>query len=287
MGQDDDDDSSGNERNILSLHHGGRVLKGEKIFVQIMLEYNGDEDVQTWLEVVAQDALKYGHFYRQQIVLHSSLHLLKKMFVLVEACSSKFLCCSRSPSCPAKDLQAGNALRLLHSRIEVISTCIRVEDNHEDYNTEWIRLGNDMKPLSMEHGQEEGESGDDNMVAIESAVLKISLSSVRIIATKLITYGETISRLPSPHVTPSSSVGEPLSVPCSSSVASSSSLTSKREYSNVIPSVCWPMRLQLFHDGMSVKRGISSLEVQGKEGCALASSEGKVWGATEACVGVG
>ena len=38
-----------------------------------------------------------------------------------------------------------------------------------------------------------------------------------------------------------SSVGELLSVPCSSSVAFLSSLTSKREYSIVIPSVCWPI----------------------------------------------
>ena len=52
-GSGDQDDSSGNERNLLSLHHGGRVLKGEKVVMQIMLEYNGDEDVQTWLEVVA------------------------------------------------------------------------------------------------------------------------------------------------------------------------------------------------------------------------------------------
>ncbi|KAK1744076.1 hypothetical protein QTG54_005673 [Skeletonema marinoi] len=62
-----------------------------------------------------------------------------------------------------------------------------------DDDSEWIRLGNDMKPLSMEHSQkDEGESGDDNMVAIESAVLEISLSSVGIITTKLITNGETI-----------------------------------------------------------------------------------------------
>ena len=62
-----------------------------------------------------------------------------------------------------------------------------------DDDSEWIRVGNDMKPLSMEHSQkDEGESGDDNMVAIESAVLEISLSSVGIITTKLITNGETI-----------------------------------------------------------------------------------------------
>ena len=79
------------------------------------------------------------------------------------------------------------------SRHEVVSTYTRVEDNHEDNNSEWIRLGNDMKPLSMEHGQkDEGESGDDNMVAIKSAVLEISLSSVGITTTKLITNGETI-----------------------------------------------------------------------------------------------
>lgn len=62
-----------------------------------------------------------------------------------------------------------------------------------DDDSEWIRVGNDMKPLSMEHSQkDEGESGDENMVAIESAVLEISLSSVGIITTKLITNGETI-----------------------------------------------------------------------------------------------
>jgi hypothetical protein len=60
-------------------------------------------------------------------------------------------------------------------------------------DSEWIRVGNDMKPLSMEHSQkDEGESGDDNMVAIESAVLEISLSNVGIVTTKLITNGETI-----------------------------------------------------------------------------------------------
>ena len=79
------------------------------------------------------------------------------------------------------------------SRHEVVSTCIRVEDNHEDFNTEWIRLGNDMKQLSMKHSQkDEGESGNDNMVAIESAVLEIILSSVGIITTRLITNGEKI-----------------------------------------------------------------------------------------------
>eukprot|EP00984_Skeletonema_dohrnii_P004321 scaffold1532_cov111-Skeletonema_dohrnii-CCMP3373.AAC.1 len=44
----------------------------------------------------------------------------------------------------------------------------------------------------MEHSQkDEGESGNDNMVAIESAVLEISLSSVGIVTTNLIPNGET------------------------------------------------------------------------------------------------
>ena len=99
----DDHDSSGNERNILALHHVGRVLKGEKIVTQIMLEYNGDKDVQTWLKVVAQDASNMDTSKRQTIVLHSSLQFLKR-FALAETHSSKFLCCSRSSSCTAEDL---------------------------------------------------------------------------------------------------------------------------------------------------------------------------------------
>ena len=97
-------------------------------------------------------------------------------------------------------------------------------------------VGNDMKPLSisMEHSQkDEGESGMTiwSPLSIESAVLEISLSSVGIITTKLITNGETIVQATkSAHITPSSSVGELLSVPCSSSVAFLSSLTSKRDY---------------------------------------------------------
>lgn len=60
-------------------------------------------------------------------------------------------------------------------------------------DSEWIRLGNDMKPLSMEHTQKDGgDNGEDNMVAIESAVLELSLSNVGIVTTKLITNGETI-----------------------------------------------------------------------------------------------
>ncbi|KAK1744088.1 hypothetical protein QTG54_005685 [Skeletonema marinoi] len=79
-------------------------------------------------------------------------------------------------------------------------------------------------------------------LSIESTVLEISLSSVGIITTKLITNGETIVQATkSAHITPSSSVGELLSVPCSSSLAFLSSLTSKREYSIVIPSVYWPI----------------------------------------------
>jgi hypothetical protein len=56
-GQDDDDDNNGDcnrgrERNALSLHHGGRVTKGNKIVIQLMLKYSGADDLQTWLEVL-------------------------------------------------------------------------------------------------------------------------------------------------------------------------------------------------------------------------------------------
>jgi hypothetical protein len=56
--QDDDDDNDddcniGRERNALSLHHGGRVTKGNKIVIQLMLKYIGVDDLQTWLEVLA------------------------------------------------------------------------------------------------------------------------------------------------------------------------------------------------------------------------------------------
>ncbi|KAL3765629.1 hypothetical protein ACHAWU_002659 [Discostella pseudostelligera] len=57
----------------------------------------------------------------------------------------------------------------------------------------WVRVGDDMKPLTMQHSQkDEGESGEDNLVAIESAVLEISLNTVGMISTRLITNGETI-----------------------------------------------------------------------------------------------
>ena len=46
--------ATGRERNVLSLHHGGRVVKGDKIVMQLMLEYNGDDDVETWLEVLSE-----------------------------------------------------------------------------------------------------------------------------------------------------------------------------------------------------------------------------------------
>ena len=55
---DDDDDndndncSRGRERNALSLHHGGRVTKGNKIVIQLMFKYSGVDDSQTWLEVI-------------------------------------------------------------------------------------------------------------------------------------------------------------------------------------------------------------------------------------------
>ena len=52
----------------------------------------------------------------------------------------------------------------------------------------WIRCGDDMRPLSMQHSQkEEGE-----LVACESAVIELSLSSVGLITNGLITNGETI-----------------------------------------------------------------------------------------------
>ena len=50
---DDDDCNRGRERNALSLHHGGRVTKGNKIVIQLMLKYSGVDDLQTWLEVLA------------------------------------------------------------------------------------------------------------------------------------------------------------------------------------------------------------------------------------------
>lgn len=49
---DDDDCSRGRERNALSLHHGGRVTKGNKIVIQLMLKHIGVDDLQTWLEVL-------------------------------------------------------------------------------------------------------------------------------------------------------------------------------------------------------------------------------------------
>ena len=52
----------------------------------------------------------------------------------------------------------------------------------------WIQVGDDMRPLSMKHSQkEEGESGE--YVAIESAVLELSLSAVGLITSGLITNG--------------------------------------------------------------------------------------------------
>ena len=54
----------------------------------------------------------------------------------------------------------------------------------------WIRVGDDSRPLTMEHSQKDaGESGEDNLVALESTVLEISLSTVGIISTGLITNG--------------------------------------------------------------------------------------------------
>jgi hypothetical protein len=51
----------------------------------------------------------------------------------------------------------------------------------------WVRVGDDMKPLTMQHSQK--DEGEDNLVAIESAVLEISLNTVGMISTRLITNG--------------------------------------------------------------------------------------------------
>jgi len=60
---------------------------------------------------------------------------------------------------------------------------------------EWVRVGDDMRPLSMRHSQkEEGEDGEGDFVAIESAVLELGLSAVGTITTGLITNGETIAQ---------------------------------------------------------------------------------------------
>jgi len=78
------------------------------------------------------------------------------------------------------------ALRL---RFRVLQRTTR--DDEE--NGRWIRIGDDMSPLTMEHSQkDEGESGRDHLVACESAVMEISLSPVGLITTALTTNGETI-----------------------------------------------------------------------------------------------
>jgi len=89
----------------------------------------------------------------------------------------------------------------------------------------------------MEHREkDEGESGDVNMVAIESAGLEISLSSVEIITTKLITDGEAIVQ-----ATKSVRNFKLLRWGTINGIGSVLFIgTPKREYSNVIPSVCWP-----------------------------------------------
>jgi len=62
-----------------------------------------------------------------------------------------------------------------------------------DDPSDWVRVGDDMRPLSMRHSQkEEGESGEGDLVAIESAVLELSLSAVGLVTNGLITNGETI-----------------------------------------------------------------------------------------------
>ena len=49
---------------------------------------------------------------------------------------------------------------------------------------DWIQVGDTMRPLSMKHSQkDEGESGTDDLVACESAVLEVSLNTVGLITT--------------------------------------------------------------------------------------------------------
>ncbi|KAL3800573.1 hypothetical protein ACHAWO_009817 [Cyclotella atomus] len=55
-------------------------------------------------------------------------------------------------------------------------------------NGDWIRCGDDMSPLSMQHSQKE----EDELVACESAVMELSLNPVGLITNSLITNGETI-----------------------------------------------------------------------------------------------
>ena len=51
----------------------------------------------------------------------------------------------------------------------------------------WIRVGDDMLPLTVKHSQkDEGEGGDGDLVAIESAVFEISLNAVGLLTTKTI-----------------------------------------------------------------------------------------------------
>ena len=58
---------------------------------------------------------------------------------------------------------------------------------------EWIRVGDEMKPLTVKHTQKDvGASGDEDLVAIESAVFEISLNAVGMLTTRSITNGETI-----------------------------------------------------------------------------------------------
>ena len=57
----------------------------------------------------------------------------------------------------------------------------------------WTRVGDVLRPLCMKHSQkDEGESGEGDLVAIESAVLELSLSPVGLLTNGLVTNGETI-----------------------------------------------------------------------------------------------
>ncbi|KAL7465165.1 hypothetical protein ACHAXS_005493 [Conticribra weissflogii] len=97
----------------------------------------------------------------------------------------------------AKSLEGTRAIperedAAMNLRFRVLQTTTR-EEEEEGKGRKWIRVGDDMSPLTMEHSQrDEGESGRDHLVACESAVLEISLNPVGLITTGLTTNGETI-----------------------------------------------------------------------------------------------
>jgi len=76
-------------------------------------------------------------------------------------------------------------------RFRIYQRSTRHDDGDE--GGKWIRIGDDHRPLTMEHSQkDEGEDGEGNLVAIESAVAEISLNAVGLISFGLVTNGESI-----------------------------------------------------------------------------------------------